>query len=82
MYVYVCMYVCMYVYIYIYIYLYIYLSIYISLSLSLSIYIYIYIYSTDSIHHHHPERGRCVEALVSILLQSQSQKSLPGGRGV
>ena len=28
------------------------------------------------------QRGWCIEAFVSIILQSQSQKSLPGGGGV
>ena len=28
------------------------------------------------------QRGLCIEAFVSILVQSQSQKSLPGGGGV
>ena len=35
---------------------------------------------TESIHHHHPV-GWCIEASVSILVQSQSRKSLPGGGG-
>ena len=28
------------------------------------------------------QRGWCIEAFVSILVQSQSQRSLPGGGGV